>query len=838
VSSEKKFPDRINKSFTFKVRTEKALKRFGLGVMRWRNLFLALIVFGVALISYNIPRLSIATSLESSFKGRNRAIQEYQEFRDRFGRDDKIFILISSEDIFSIHFLARLKEFHEDLENTVPMINEVDSLINARYIEGKEGELRVSRFIDRLPETEAEAEVLRRKALDYPLYRNTYLSRNGDSIIMVIKTQAVSALTEDGKRIRNHGRGFADGEMQDKGSSLKSISQVENIAILGIIETVVKQYNAENFNIVFSGTPAYQYHVEPKIRKSLIWVSIMVLSLTFFFMAVLFGRVSGIFLPQFVVIMALAATMGLMAMIGVPFTLTSSMLPSIILSVGLTAPIHFMVIFFKYQKRVGRLRAVIRTLEHSGLPIIMTSLTTIIGLLSFSFTEIAPVAHLGIFSAIGICICLLLTLIFLPCMISLLKILPGREREYLYEKSVYNRMLIWMGRNSIRHAHDIYIISFVLFIIILPGFFRFNFSHNMLHYFEEEERFYQETRLIEDETSGFRALEVVLDTGRENGILEYSFLEKLDDLKDYALKQNNISGRPYTGKIISILDIVKRANQVWHNDDHEYFAIPGDNYLIGRQLTEFRRAGPEYLEKFTDPDFSLARFTAMMYWKDAAMDVDFVKQLKSYAEELFGSSVRVAVTGAVAIGSRVIDSMMNNLTVGYLTAFFVITIFMIISVGDVKLGLVAMIPNIYPIIAGLGLMGLMGIPLNTYNLIGGSIVIGVAVDDTIHFFHNFRNYYSKTGDVEAAVLETLRTAGRALITTTLILVSCFWLRLFSSLKVISDFGLIVGFSLLVAFLADVMLAPALLNYMYDGKDRKNKEKRRNKSNVHSIREAA
>jgi len=81
--------------------------------------------------------------------------------------------------------------------------------------------------------------------------------------------------------------------------------------------------------------------------------------------------------------------------------------------------------------------------------------------------------------------------------------------------------------------------------------------------------------------------------------------------------------------------------------------------------------------------------------------------------------------------------------------------------------------------------------MNTYNLIGGSIVIGVAVDDTIHFFHNFRNYYLKTGDVETAVVETLRSAGRALITTTLILVCCFWLRLFSPLKVISDFGLTV-----------------------------------------------
>ncbi|MGB6289638.1 MAG: MMPL family transporter [Desulfobulbales bacterium] len=816
MSTSQKKPD-MNRPYEFKEKVGKSLGRFGITIIRFRNLMLLLILLGVGLLSYNIPKLSIATSLESSFKGHNQAIQDYHEFRDLFGRDDKIVILINSEDIFSPHFLARLKEFHQDLENTLPMVSEVDSLINAKYIEGKEGVLQVNNFMEELPQSKEQAETLRQKALSYPLYRNSYLSQNGDALIMVVKTQAVSALTEDGKRIRNHGRGFGGEEVIPTDTPLKSISQVENIAVLGIIETVIKQYNAENFSIVFSGTPAYQFHVEPKIRKSMIYLSIMVLALTFFFMAVLFGRVSGIFLPQFVVLMSLAATLGLMALTGVPFTLTSSMLPSIILSVGLTPPLHFMVVFFKYQKKVGRLRAVIRTLEHSGLPIIMTGLTTIIGLLSFSFTDIAPIADLGIFAAIGIGICLLLTLVFLPALLALLKILPGSEREKLYETSTYNRMLIWMGRTGIRHAHDIYILSFIVFIAILPGFFKFNFSHNMLHYFDEEERFIQETRLIEDETSGFRALEVVVDTGEKNGILDRKFLYNLEQLEDYALEQNNISGRPYTGKITSILDIVKETNQAWHGGDRAYHTIPPDDFLVEKQLAEFRQISPDYLGNFTDQDFSLARFTAMMYWKDAAMDVDFVKQLKEYAAELFGGSARVLVTGAVSIGSRVIDSMMSNLAIGYFTAFFIITLFMIIAVGDLKLGLVAMIPNLFPIIAGLGLMGLMGIPLNTYNLIGGSIVIGVAVDDTIHFFHNFRHYFKKTGDVETAVVETLRSAGRALITTTLILVSCFWLRLFSSLKVISDFGLIVGFSLLVAFLADVMLAPALLNYLYGSK---------------------
>ena len=815
MNKKHRTPEKADQPFDYRRKVEKSLGAFGKKIIRFRYILLFLIVLAVGFLSIYIPKINIATSLESSFKGHNQAIQDYQKFRDLFGRDDKIVLLIKSEDIFSVHFLDRLKKFHEDLENTLPLLSEVNSLINARYIEGKNGTLQVNDFLENLPQTKEQAQILREKALVYPLFRNSYITQNGDSMIMVIKTQAVSALTDDGSKIKNYGRGVADEDLSDN-QAAKSISQVENIAILGIMETVIKQYNTDNFRIIFSGTPAYQFHVEPIIRKNMITMSLMVLMLTFFFMAILFGRVSGIFLPQFVVIMGLGATLGLMALAEVPFTLTSSMLPSILLSVGLTAPIHFMVVFFKYQKRIGRMRAIIRTLGHSGLPIIMTSLTTIVGLLSFSFTEIAPIAHLGIFAAIGIAICLVLTLVFLPALLSILKILPGKEREMLYETSIYNRMLTWMGRTGIHHAHDIYILSFIAFIIILPGFFKFNFSHNMLHYFSEDDPFIEQTILIEDETSGFRALEVVIDTGKEKGILDHAFLNNLEELEDFALDQNGISGRPYTGNIISILDIVKKTNQTWHGDDPGHHTIPQDDYLIERQLTEFKQAEPDYLKNYTDQDFRLARFTAMMYWKDAALDVLFVKKLENFASRLFGKDVKVVVTGAVSINSKVIDSMMGNLATGYFLAFFIIALFMIIAVGDVKLGLVAMIPNMYPIIAGLGLMGLLDIPLNTYNLIGGSIVIGVAVDDTIHFFHNFRNYYIKTGDVEIAVNETLRSAGRALITTTLILVCCFWLRLFSPLKVISDFGLIMGFSLLVAFLADVMLAPALLSAFYGG----------------------
>ena len=153
MNKKHRTPEKSDLSFDYKRKVEKYLGAFGIKIIRFRYILLFLIVLAVGFLSIYIPKINIATSLESSFKGHNQAIQDYQKFRDLFGRDDKIVLLIKSEDIFSVHFLDRLKKFHEDLENTLPLLSEVNSLINARYIEGKNGTLQVNDFLENLPQT-------------------------------------------------------------------------------------------------------------------------------------------------------------------------------------------------------------------------------------------------------------------------------------------------------------------------------------------------------------------------------------------------------------------------------------------------------------------------------------------------------------------------------------------------------------------------------------------------------------------------------------------------------------------------------------------------------------
>jgi predicted RND superfamily exporter protein len=162
------------------------------------------------------------------------------------------------------------------------------------------------------------------------------------------------------------------------------------------------------------------------------------------------------------------------------------------------------------------------------------------------------------------------------------------------------------------------------------------------------------------------------------------------------------------------------------------------------------------------------------------------------------------------VAGRTINAVIRSMAKTYVVALLVITPLMILLIGNLRIGLLSMIPNLAPILAALGLMGWVGLPLDAFTLLVGSIAIGLAVDDTIHFMHNFRRYHERSGDLRGAVRETLSSTGQALLFTSLVLCAGFFLYMLASMNSLFHFGLLTGFTIAVAFVADVLLAPALM----------------------------
>jgi predicted RND superfamily exporter protein len=162
------------------------------------------------------------------------------------------------------------------------------------------------------------------------------------------------------------------------------------------------------------------------------------------------------------------------------------------------------------------------------------------------------------------------------------------------------------------------------------------------------------------------------------------------------------------------------------------------------------------------------------------------------------------------IGGRIFTAMILSMTKSYTLALLIVTPLMVLLLGSLRGGLIAMIPNLIPIVLTLGLMGWLGFPLDFATMMIGAIILGVAVDDTIHFVQNFQRFYRESGDPEGAVRRTLETTGRAMLFTSIVLAAGFFIWTLATMASVVNLGVFAGFAVIAAFLADVLVAPALM----------------------------
>ena len=194
---------------------------------------------------------------------------------------------------------------------------------------------------------------------------------------------------------------------------------------------------------------------------------------------------------------------------------------------------------------------------------------------------------------------------------------------------------------------------------------------------------------------------------------------------------------------------------------------------------------------------------------DAISFTGFIDDVKDYFKENYPEA-KIQTTGMVSLFVRVITASIVSLRISYLYALSVITLLMIFLIGRIRIGLLSMIPNIAPIMIMLGIMGWMDIQMNLFSMMVGSISLGLAVDDTIHFMHNFRRYFEESHDAGKAVLETLHSTGRAMLVTTCVLSIGFFTFMFASMGNLVEFGMLTGITIIMALLSDFFIAPSLM----------------------------
>jgi predicted RND superfamily exporter protein len=775
-------------------------------------------MLAVVALASQLPSVRFDTSTEGFLHDDDPALIDYNAFRDQFGRDDLIVLALHPPRVFDMGFLATLRELHERLEAEVPHLDEVTSLINARATRGSEDELLVEDLLEEWPAGPQDLPPLEAWVTSNPSYRNLLISENGRFTTIAIQISAYSsggAETSD-----DFAAEFDDDGKAGLGEETAAYLTDEEVGeVVAGVRAIVADFDAPDFPIAMAGSPAAMDAVKQNMRRDMLrFIRLTVLAIAAL-LFLLFRRVSAVCLSLAVVLLSLLSTIGLMAASGTALKLPTTILPSFLLAVGVGDSVHILALFFRnLGSGFDKKQAIVAALEHSGLPVVLTSLTTAGGLLSFAPTELAPIGDLGVFAPVGVMIALLLSLLLLPALIA---VLPIRPRESVVGEG--GELRGWIDR-VIGAAGDFatskprqVIGAWVLVLCIAGlGATRIEFSHNPLEWLPATTPVRQATELIDGELRGSVSMEVVLTRGVENGWHDPEALRELEDFSRYAEEYR--SGEFFVGRAFSLVDVLKEIHKALNANDSRYYDVPSDRALIAQEFLLFENSGSDDLEDLVDSQFRRVRLTLKGPFLDAGTYARALEEFESNLRSRFGSDTEIVMTGLLPLLTRTMDAVMISVAQSYGIAFVVITLLMMLLIGSARLGLVAMLPNVAPILCALGLMGWFGLPLDIFTMLIGSIALGLAVDDTIHFMHNYRRYLDEGCDSRTAIHRTLETAGRAMLFTTLVLSCGFLIFTLSSMSNIFNFGMLTAFAIAVALLADFLLAPALMQIIHGGRE--------------------
>jgi len=787
-------------------RIEIGFERYGRAVARrpWVAI-VSCAALALGLAAY-VPLLEFDTSTEQMLKPNDPIRLRYEAFREQFGRDELIAVGIAGPRVFERSFLERLTALHRDLEQSVPKLVEVKSLINARDVQGVAQELVVEDLLEKIPESDAQLATLEARVLASPTYRDLLVSRDGTFTLIAIETEAYSTFA-GGDVLA----GF-DQEEPDAGArkpARQFLSGEENREIVEAVREVTARHAAPDFEIYTAGTPFMVTRITELMQQDMLrflTLSLLSISVLLYF---LFGSWAGVLLPLLVVVSSLVALLGLFPLTGQKITPPAQILPTFQLTVGVAYPVHFLSMFFK-EMREGATRAdaVVHALGHSGLPIVMTALTTMGGMASFATAALQPLAILGYLVPAGVVLAVVFSLVLLPGMVMVIPLRAATLDRTEAGHTRIDRLLLACGRFSLRHRVPLIagtLLASALSVWVATGL---RFSHDPIDWLPEGDPLRIATERVNDRMGATTTMDVVVNTGHENGLYDPAVLDGIERLRVFGETYPD----PQVGvrRVTSLTDVIKEIHQALHENRPEFYAIPRERRLVAQELLLFENTGADDLERITDTAFSKTRVTLHLPWGDTHRWAAMVDEMEARLPELLGNGSSGSITGLVGMMCRTLRAVTLSMAWSYLTSLLVVTGLMVVLIGNLRGGLVSMLPNLAPILFMHALMVALDLPVEMFTLMAGSTALGLAVDDTIHFIHVYRREFEHCGDAEEAVRRTMMSTGRANLIACVALTTGFFVFLVSSMQNLAAFGLLTGFAFLAALAVELLVTPALL----------------------------
>ncbi len=758
--------------------------------VRWPKATLAILLTIACITGTGLFRISFDPSTEKVFPDGHPAVLTYQSFRDTFGGDEAIFISVHApvgdRDVFTPRTLGLCRDLARELVAEIDGVEQAFSLAGVPFLRFNPlnplaGPTLAPGLPDDLDQVTPEAlELWRDEVLETPFVDRNLVSRDRRATMVVVIL--------DSARVRG-----AAGAIENKRICFEIKSRVHAIKVKGWDTHLV-------------GSPIIKAEIMEAIRLDMITFTAPLVLVALLAAAMLLRSWRGMFLVAGVLVVSVELTLGTIGLLGMPLDSMTSLIPPLILVIGVADSLHLLV---EQQAVAARLGPVAdgptttrEALRHIFVPCLLTSVTTSIGFASLLVSDIPPIRRFGAAAAISALVAFAVTMMLIPAACSLLSSPRPLSRKAVRADRLADAV--------VRYPRLSLCASVAIFLTAAAGFFLVEADTNFIAYFPKESRIRRDSRaMLEAGFNGIAPVEMIVvgapgDARRPEVIAAvYAFeraLEKESPIVDQALSAVDIVHASLgviegTPRLPSSEEEVRRLEAL-------LLRLSTGQLPMERLIsppTHPNHPGEEWIRVSVRANRSSSRQMTSL--------IEVAERLEK--EHLIPAGLTVIPTGTSIVFGKTANVIMKGQIESFLWAFISITVILAIALRSIRLGLLSILPNIFPIAILVGTMGYLGIALDSFNSMVASIAIGIAVDDTIHVLSGFKRF-SRVLPHRAAVRETIAHEGAALRATSTVLFLGFACLLLATFQPTKQFGFLTSVCIVAALFGDLVILPAIL----------------------------
>lgn len=755
-------------------RYEQWIQRFGQAMVQWRWAVVLLSLLLIGLMASGATKLSFSSDYRVYFGPDNPQLIAFESLQDIYSKIDSTLFVIQppGDTAFNRDSLKLLREL-TDKAWQLPYVIRVDSASNYQHTQAQGDDLSVADLVPAVDQlSDADIANIREIAINEPLLRGRLVSPQGHVL-------AVNA---------SH---------QLPGEDIHEVRQAATAA-RALRDELEAQYPGHQIRLSGSNLMSNSFEEASRADARLLYPAMYGMLIVILFL--LLRSLAAVLATLGVILLSVAGAMGMAGHVGIIMTSPSIIAPVIITILAVADAVHILVSQFALMREgMDKRAALSESLRLNFTPVMLTSVTTALGLLSINFADSPPLADLGNIAAIGAILAWLLSVTVLPALVAILPIKVPRQ-----QRSVMANGMEAFGAWVSRHPSKLLILA-TLASLGLTALALLNTANDQFaHYFDDSFEFRQDTDFMVENITGFYTFEFSLPA--PNGVSDPDYLAKLDAFKQWWLQH------PKVMQVSSISDIFKRLNKNLHGDDPDWYRLPEKRDLAAQYLLLYEFSLPFGLDltNTINIDKSASRFIVVFEHLKSTETRALADEAHQWLLDNAPQQAAYAVSPSVMF-AHISERNFKSMAVGIPLALLGISLLLILALRSLRFGLISLIPNLLPMGMAFGIWGVYNGEINFAMSFSMGVVLGIIVDDTIHFLSKYLRARREHGlSPEQAVAYSFRTVGTALVVTSLVLAAGFFVLTFSSFYPTQSMSQITVFAILCALATDFFLLPAVL----------------------------